>query len=137
VKFAFLKEHLTGFAIGIICDVLQVSRSGYYAWLKRPQSNRAARRIKLAEKIKVVHEANRSVYGSPRVYEALKAEGQSVSQNTVARVMRQEQIRPKTKRKFIPCTTDSNHLQPVAGNHLDRQFKAKLPNQKWVTKLSN
>jgi transposase InsO family protein len=136
VKFAFIKEHLGAFAIGIVCAVLQVSRSGYYAWLNRPQSPRAKRRIELAEKIKVVHQANKSVYGSPRVYEALKAEGENVSENTVASVMRQEQIRPKTRRKFVPCTTDSSHLQPVAANHLDRQFKAELPNQKWVTDIT-
>jgi transposase InsO family protein len=136
VKFAFIKEHLTAFALGIVCEVLQVSRSGYYAWLKRPESPRAKRRIELAEKIKTVHEANRSVYGSPRVFNALKAEGENVSENTVASVMREQQIRPKTKRKFIPCTTDSNHLQPVAENRLDRQFKAELPNQKWVTDIT-
>jgi transposase InsO family protein len=136
VKFAFIEEHLGAFSIRAVCRVLDVSVSGYYAWLKRPESNRARRRKELAEKIRVVHQNNRSIYGSPRVYNALKAQGETVCENTVARVMQEHQIRPKTKPRFIPRTTDSNHLQPVAKNHLDRQFEAELPNQKWAVDIT-
>jgi putative transposase len=136
VKFAFIKANLSSFAIRAVCRVLDVSVSGYYAWLKRPVSKRARRRAALAEKIKTVHDENLNVYGSPRVYKALKAEGEAVCENTVASVMQEHQIRPKTTRKFIPCTTDSNHQQPVAENRLDRQFKAELPNQKWAVDIT-
>lgn len=136
MKFAFIKANLDSFALRAVCRVLDVSVSGYYAWLKRPVSKRAKRRVALAEKIKAVHEANRSVYGSPRVYEVLKAEGEAVCENTVASVMREHQIRPKTTRKFIPRTTDSNHQQPVAENRLDRQFDTELPNQKWAVDIT-
>lgn len=136
MKFAFIKANLGSFAIRPVCRVLEVSVSGYYAWLKRPESQRATRRAALAEKITVVHQNNRSIYGSPRVYKALKAEGEAVCENTVARVMQEHQIRPKTKPKFIPRTTDSNHQQPVAQNRLDRQFKAELPNQKWAVDIT-
>ena len=136
MKFAFIEEHLGEFEVRAVCRVLDVSESGYYAWLKRPVSRRAERRAALAEKIKAVHEANRHVYGSPRVYQALRAAGEEVCENTVADVMREHQIRPKTRPRFIPRTTDSNHPQPVATNRLDRQFRAELPNQKWAVDIT-
>jgi len=136
VKFAFIKANLQSFAIRTVCEVLEVSVSGYYAWLKRPESRHVVRRRELAAKIKVVFENNRSVYGSPRVYNELKAQDEAVCQNTVARVMREQQIRPKTRPRFIPRTTDSNHQQPVAPNRLDRQFNVDRPNQKWVVDIT-
>jgi transposase InsO family protein len=137
VKFAFINEHLIeAFPVGISCDVLQVSRSGYYAWLRRPQSARARRREALAMKIAAVHEQNRRVYGSPRVCQALKAQGERCCENTVADIMHERQIRAKRKRKFVPRTTDSAHQQPVADNVLDRQFDAALPDQKWAVDIT-
>jgi putative transposase len=136
VKFAFIEEHLVSYPIRTVCSVLEVSRSGYHAWLKRPDSARDQRRRELAAKIKTVHEENRGVYGSPRVHKALEAQGESVCENTVARVMKQQQIRAKTKRKFVPRTTDSAHAQPVADNLLGRQFTAELPNQKWAADIT-
>ncbi|MDB5299071.1 MAG: insF1, partial [Phycisphaerales bacterium] len=67
MKFAFIQEHPGEFEVERACEALGVSRSGYYAWLKRPQSGTAKRREELAIKVKAVHEANRGVYGSPRV----------------------------------------------------------------------
>lgn len=137
MKFAFIKEHLTSaFPLEVVCDVLEVSRSGYYAWSKRPPSARARRREELARKIQSVHEQNRSVYGSPRICQVLKAQGEGVCENTVADIMKQRQIRAKTKKKFVPRTTDSQHQLPVASNLLDRQFDAQLPDQKWVVDMT-
>jgi putative transposase len=136
VKFAFIEEHLTSFAIARVCWVLEVSRSGYYAWLKRPDSVRAQRRRDLAVKIRAVHLENRQVYGSPRVHQALQAQGESVCENMVAAVMAEHEIRAKTKRKFVPSTTDANHCQAVAANVLDRQFTAERPNQKWAVDIT-
>jgi putative transposase len=136
VKFAFIEEHLSEFPVDVSCDVLEVSRSGYYAWLKRPASARARRREELAVKIERVHEQNREVYGSPRVCQALKAAGESVCENTVADIMKERQIRAKSKKKFVPKTTDSAHQQPVADNVLDRQFDAELPDQKWAVDIT-
>ena len=132
MKFAFIAERLTGLPVDVTCDVLEVSRSGYYAWLERPSSNQSQRRTALAVKIGAVHADNRGVYGSPRVWKALKATGESVSLNTVAKVMRSQGLRGKVKRKFVPRTTDSAHAQPIAPNVLDRQFAAKAPNRKWA-----
>ena len=139
MKFAFIKAELAeAYPVELACDVLEVSRSGYYAWRDRPaDSPRAQRRKALAAKVRAVHEANRRVYGSPRVCAALAASGERVCENTVAKVMREQRIRAKTSRKFVPRTTDSRHEQPVAANVLDRQFdSATLPNQKWAADIT-
>ena len=136
--FAFIKEDLVpaAFSVEACCQVLEVSRSGYYAWLGRPGSARAKRRGELAAAIARVHGENRGVYGSPRVHQALLAEGGSACVNTVADVMREHEIRAKTKRKFVPRTTDARHGQPVVGNVLDREFDADLPDHKWVVDIT-
>ena len=132
MKFAFITEHLSDLPVDTTCNVLKVSRSGYYAWRDRPASDQSRRRTTLAVKIRVVHADNRGVYGSPRVWKALKAAGEAVSCNTVAKVMRANGLRGKVKRKFVPRTTDSAHAQPIAPNVLDRQFTADAPNRKWA-----
>ncbi len=136
--FAFIEEQLVParFPVEACCDVLEVSRSGYYAWLDRPESARARRRGELATAIARVHEENRGVYGSPRVQKALEAEGVDACVNTVADIMREHEIRAKTKRPFTPRTTDAAHAEPVAENVLDRQFDAELPNQKWAVDIT-
>jgi transposase InsO family protein len=137
VKFAFIEEHLASlFPLDVICQMLEVSRSGYYAWQRRPDSDRAIRREELAIQIQRVHADNRRVYGSPRIYRELKAQGQNVCENTIADIMKERKIRAKTKRKFVPRTTDANHDQPVARNVLDRQFQAELPDQKWAVDIT-
>ena len=136
MKYAFIQSRLTEYSVECSCLVLEVSRSGYYDWLERPMSEQAKQREELKVKIKKVHEENRCVYGSRRVCAALKAEGETACVNTVARGMKELEIRAKTKKKFVPCTTDSRHQQPIAENILDRQFIAELPNQKWATDIT-
>lgn len=136
MKYAFIKSHLNEFNVGRCCQVLKVSRSGYYAWRKRGPSSTAVRRKHLVEQIRSVHEQNRRVYGSPRVCHTLKLQGESVCENTVAKLMREQEIRAKNKPKFIPRTTDSEHLQPIAENLLDRQFTAAEPDKKWVADIT-
>ncbi len=136
MKFAFIKDHLSLFPLDTACEVLEVSRSGYYAWRSRPASMRSRRREDLKAKIRAVHEENRRVYGSPRVWRALRSQGETVCRNTVAQVMRAEAIRAKTRKKFVPRTTQSNHGRPVAGNILNRQFRAEEPNRKWAVDIT-
>lgn len=136
MKYAFIKEHLASFPIDVTCHVLMVSRSGYYAWQKRKPSPRMQRRQRLAATIKAVHADNRRVFGSPRVHQALAQQGEAVCVNTVARIMKNDGIRAKTKRKFTPRTTDSRHSQPGAENVLNRQFDAARPNGKWATDIT-
>jgi putative transposase len=137
VKFRFIHEHLAEtYPLEVACEVLEVSRSGYYAWRERPESARAKRRAELAEKVEAVHRENRGVYGSPRVFRALKASGEGVCENTVAKVMRDGGIRAKSKRKYVPRTTDSAHEQPVAPNVLGRRFEAPAPDRKWAADIT-
>ena len=93
MKFAFVKDHRVSWPVVAMCRVLRVSRSGFFAWLKRPASQRSKRQAELVKKIRIAHQENRELYGSPRVHRALLIDGQSVSRNTVARLMRQEKIR--------------------------------------------
>jgi transposase InsO family protein len=132
VKFAFIRTGLGDFPIDRVCQVLGVSRSGYYAWRDRPASDRTRRREELAAKVHVVHAQNRQIYGSPRLTVALAAQGERVCQNTVARIMHDEGLRAKAKKKFVPRTTDSAHGQPVAPNLLERHFETAAPNRKWA-----
>ena len=126
----------TLFPVAAACAALGVSRSGYYAWLKRPASDRAERHAALAEQVIAAHAQGRGAYGSPRVYHVLKAAGATACENTVAKVMREQGIRGRARRGFVPRTTDSTHARPVAGNVLDRQFDAALPDQKWAADIT-
>ena len=137
MKFRFVKEHLAdSYPLEVACGVLGVSRSGYYAWRGRPAGARAGRRAELAEKVRAVHQANRGVYGSPRVCAALRAGGEAVCENTVAKVMREQQIRARSKTKYVPRTTDGGHQRPVAPNVLGRRFDADLPDRKWAADIT-
>lgn len=136
MKFSFIKEHRHRWPVAAICRVLKVSRSGFFAWLKRPASKRQRRRRELIEKIRLAHRENRELYGSPRVHRALLIDGERVSRNTVAKLMRQEKIRARNKRKFVPRTTDSRHQHPIAENLLDRQFQSSAPDHKWVADIT-
>ena len=137
MRFTFIKDHLAGsFPVDACCDVLWVSRSGYYAWSRRPPSARAGRREELAAKIAQVHEQNRGVYGSPRVCRVLQSQGERVCENTVAGIMKERRIRARRKRTFVPRTTDSVHQQPLADNVLGRDFAAARPDEKWAVDIT-
>jgi transposase InsO family protein len=136
VRFAFIRDHRRRWPVSIICHVLKVTRSGFYAWLKREPSARLLRRQRLLAMIRVAHAHSRQLYGSPRVHRALRIDGEHVSRNTVAKLMRQAKIRAKTRRRFVPRTTDSTHAKPVADNLLARDFAAQAPDRKWLADLT-
>ena len=116
----------------VLCRVLQVSRSGYYAFEKRGPSNRENSDRELTVQIQEVHQKSRQTYGSPRAHRELR-EGRRnrVGRNRVARLMRSAGIVGRRKRKFCR-TTNSSHGMPVAANLLDRKFEMTRPNQGWV-----
>ncbi len=118
-----------------MCQIFEVSRSGYYAWLKRPESKRAASNKKLLEEIRKMHKKHRYTYGSPRLTIALKEAGIACSRNRVARLMRENGIYAKTKRKF-KATTDSRHNYPVAENLVNQNFSVDRPNKLWVADIT-
>lgn len=119
-----------------MCEVLQVSRSGYYAWVDRPLSARARRQAELKETIARLHQGPRLAYGSPRLCADLAEQGIKVCVNTVAKLMKQAGIRSIMQRRFVVQTTDSNHDQPVAPNLLERDFQADAPDQKWCCDIT-
>ena len=135
MRFRFIEDHREVFLVRVMCAVLTVSTSGYYAWRHRPESVRAQSNRVLAEDIRRVHVASRRRYGSPRVHAALQAEGQRVGRNRVARLMRRHGIQVRSKRRFR-VTTDSNHAFPVAPNLLDRQFTAPGANKVWLADMT-
>lgn len=136
MKYAWIAEHRQHFEVEAMCQVLEVSKSGFYAAQTRPPSARQIRRAALLAEIKNVHAASRGTYGSPRVYQELKARQVQACENTIARVMREAAIRSKTCRKYVPCTTDARHAFPIAENRLNRDFKAEAPNRRWVTDIT-
>jgi putative transposase len=118
-----------------MCKVLQVSTQGFYAWFKREPSQRQVANQALAVTIRELHVRSRRRYGSPRVHRGLQARGQRVGRNRVARLMREQGLRARPKRRFRR-TTDSNHQLPVAPNLLGRNFTADAPNKVWVSDLT-
>lgn len=135
MRYRFIKDNQSQFQVGTMCRVLDVSRSGFYAWLKRPKSKRAIANDKLLVKIEQAHKKSRKTYGSRRVHKQLVSESEPCSKNRVARLMRQHGIRAKTKRKFL-ATTNSKHSFPVAENLLNRQFDVGTPNKVWASDIT-
>lgn len=135
--FKVIRDHLTPeFAVVDCCRVLRVSKAGYYRWCKHPVGVRETRRAALTAKVRVVHEKSRRIYGAPKVRAELLRQGVRLNRKTVARIMRENQIRSKVARKFKARTTDSNHAHPVAPNVLDRTFTATKPDEVWLTDIT-
>ena len=103
------------YPIAMMCRVLGVSRSGFYAWRHRKPSNRAQQTVRLVAEIRAVHKESRGTYGSPRVHIELQERNFQVGRNRVARLMREAGITARYKRRFRR-TTDSNHNDPIAAN---------------------
>jgi transposase InsO family protein len=136
VRFAWIEEHRATWPVAVQCAVLDVSRSGFYAWRERPLSGQSQRRELLLEEIQAIHhERRKDVYGSPRIHQELTARGRRCNVKTVARIMKERGIRAKTARTF-KVTTDSKHDRPVAPNVLDRAFEQTAPNQAWVSDIT-
>ncbi len=136
MRLAWIEEHRASWPVAVQCEVLDVSRSGFYAWRKRPASGQAQRRESLLVEIRAIHdESRKDVYGSPRMHRELMARGRRCNLKTVARIMSEHGIRAKATRKFR-MTTDSKHDRPVAPNVLDRAFEQRAPNQAWVSDIT-
>lgn len=135
MKFAFIEGHRERFPVPRMCLVLEVSRSGYYAWRKRPVSKRKMANQRLVKQIEAVHKESFETYGSPRVYQELVAQGVGCSENRVARLMRRQGIQAKQTKRF-KATTKPNRNHPVAPNLLGRRFTASRPDQTWLADIS-
>lgn len=135
MRFQFVEDHRDTFPVTRLCELLEVSTSGYYAWRSRPVSQREMANQELLKQIEVVHEESHETYGSPRIYRELKAQGVSCSENRVARLMRQYGIRARQVKQY-KRTTKANAAHPKAPNRLDGDFTAEHPDRKWLADIS-
>jgi putative transposase len=135
MKYQFIAEHRHEYPVSIMCRVLVVAVSGFYAWLRRAPGRRSQQNTRLGERIVRIYQANRQVYGSRRIHAALRAEGQSCGKKRVARLMRELGLSARP-RKHRTRTTDSQHDQPVVPNLLNREFTATEPTSKWVADIT-
>lgn len=126
----------TDYFISELCEVLEVSRSGYYAWRQRPEGPRALENGLLRKKLDELFRVNRGVYGSPRLAVSLKKEGWRCSRNRVARHMRVLGLQARQKKAFRPKTTDSRHPHPIAPNRLKDAGRPQALNQVWVSDIT-
>lgn len=132
MKYAFIKAHSQEHKVVQMLAALEVSSSGYYDWLDRPESRRSCANRSLVTKIALFHKASRCIYGSPRIHEDLVEHGETVGVNRVARLMRTHDIRSKMARKFV-ITTDSKNTLAPAPDRLQRQFDTPRPDVAWVS----
>lgn len=121
--------------IAVMCRVLEVSRSAYYAWVHREPSRCTRRNVCLLVEIKEIYRRSRGTYGSPRIHMELGAKGIGCSVNHVAKLMRENGIRVESPRRFR-VTTDSAHSHPVAENVLNRDFSVAEVNRVWVCDIT-
>ena len=136
MRFQFIRDHRGLWPVAVQCEVLRVSRSGYYAWRKRPPGAAARRREALTAEIRQVHQQSRRTYGSPRVHAELAARGTACDRKTAAKLMRQAGLRAKGGRRFRVRTTDSNHGRPVAENVVSRDFRPGAANRTWAADIT-
>jgi transposase InsO family protein len=136
MRFCFIEDRRVEYPVRILCDVLGVSAAGYYAWRSRPEIRRSVANRKLVDDIKRVHRENHGRYGSPRIYEELKAQGLGASRGRIERLMRQNGVIAIMARPRRVRTTDSRHDYPIAPNVLERNFTATAPNQVWLADMS-
>jgi putative transposase len=131
MRFAFIDAKKAKFPVSAMCRVLQVQRSGFYAWLGRAESKRAAENRLLVVEVRAVFEKSRKTYGSPRIRREFRNAGKRICRHRIAEVMRVQRLQARPRRKFV-ATTQSNHGLPTPPNRLERDFAAKRPNQMWA-----
>ena len=123
------------FPLTVLCRMFRVSRSGFYAWRRRPPSSRSGQEGRLQAEIRAAHERTRQTYGPERLQRDLAARGVRVGVHRIKRIRRQLGLRCRQKRRFR-VTTDSRHALPIAANVLGQCFRAQRPNQAWVSDIT-
>ena len=135
MRFRFIHVEKANYPVRVMCRVLNVSTSGYYAWLEREPSSRQREDERLKVHIGAIHARSRGTYGRARVGQQLLREDVEVGKQRIARLMREMGLQGLPKKRFRR-TTDSNHARPVAPNVLDRNFEVERPNRIWVTDIT-
>ena len=139
MRYAVITRHRGEFEVRLMCRVLEVSPSGYYASRKRPSSWHALIDEVLMARVRIIHEASNETYGAPRVHRELQAEGLPASPKRVARLMREEGLVARPRKRPRVSTTDSNHDHPIAPNVLAREFDVNGVgiNRVWVADITH
>lgn len=136
MKYQHIETLRSEFPVKKMCQMLDVERSGYYAWLNRPESKRGKENNIILEEIMKIREDRRKLsYGAPSLTKEIKENGIPCSKNRVARIMQKNDIQAKTKRKW-KATTNSKHDLPVADNLLTQKFTASKPNEVWTSDIT-
>ena len=135
MKYLFIKDHRSIFRLEKMCQVLSVSKSGYYSWLKRRKSKTQLANIRLLKRIRKIFNNNHQRYGYRRVWFELHLRGIQCSKNRVARLMKAESLKAKRIKRF-KITTKSKHNLPVAPNLLNKDFVVTAPDRVWVSDIT-
>ena len=138
MKYAWIQEHRDLFPVARMCEILDVSKSGYYASVDRSPSPRAQRHEQISKAVRQVHAQSHGIYGSWKIAESLKQRDDldSACRNTVAAAMREMGLKSRIRKGFTPTTTQADPTRQPAPNRLDRDFTAAGPNRKWVTDIT-
>lgn len=135
MRFEFIENHGEGFPVRLLCRLMKVSVSGYYAWRKRPPSSRTQEDAELEKEIIRLHDESHQTYGYRRIYHALLALGRKAGQRRVARLMRHLQRQGRQYRRYVMTTKPGKRLPHIA-DLLQRKFTANQPNQAWVADIT-
>lgn len=138
MRYVWIRQHRDSFPVAVACEVLNVSTSGYYAWLDREPSPRAQRTDRIHRAVTEVHTASHGIYGSAKIAEALEERDdlETACRNTVATAMRELGLKSRVSRAFTPTTTRVDPTRTPAPNTLAQDFTAEAPNRKWVTDIT-
>ncbi len=131
MRFRFIHEHAKQFSVRVMCRVLGVSASGYYAWCSRPESMRSREDRRLRTKIRVAFKRSRATYSATRIQRDLQDDGESCGRHRIARLMREDGLTPKKARQFR-VTTQRRHSDAVAANLLNQDFAVEKPDTVWA-----
>lgn len=138
MKYAWIHEYRDSFPVAVMCEVLKVSRSGYYSSIDRKPAPRSVRHQQIQQTVARLHAESHGIYGSAKIARQMQQNDQleSACRNTVARAMRELGLKSKVSKAFTPTTTKRDPTKKPAANTLDRDFTAAAPNRKWVTDIT-
>ena len=135
MKYRFVAAERASYPVRLLCKIVGVAASGFYAWLRRVPGRRQEYDRRVSERVRQIFQDSRQTYGSPRVHAELRAEGRRISRKRVARLMRESGLAAVVRRRF-PRTTNSRHGHAVAPNLLEQDFAADRPDTVWLADIS-
>jgi transposase InsO family protein len=136
MKYRFVAAERASYPVRLLCKVVGVAASGFYAWLRRVPGRRQADEQRVKEKVGQIFQASRQTYGSPRIHAELQEAGLRIGRKRVARLMRENGLAALVRRRRVPRTTDSRHHHLVAPNRLEQKFTADRPDAVWLADIS-